>query len=56
MQSLTGHMGYANNVFHDLFEQTSRALSAIVDSTVTDREAVANVVTNTATITTQLRE
>ena len=56
MQSLTGHMGYANNVSHGLFEHTSRALTAIVASTATDRDAIANVVTNTATITSQLRE
>ena len=56
MQSFTGHMGYANNVSHDLFGKTSRAISVIVALTVSDHDAVANVVTNTATITTQLRE
>ena len=46
MQALTGNQGYANNVTHDLFEQTANALTRIVDSTATDREEVANLVIN----------
>ena len=56
MQSLTGHMGYANNVSHDLFKQTSRELSVIVASTAIDSDAVANYVTNTVIITTKLQK
>ena len=56
MQALDGNSGYFNNVTQDLFKQTAPLLSSIVESTTTDREAVANFATNKASIETQLQD